>query len=745
MLTFCKYTSRTTRAATTSIRRQSTITSNSTTHNFALKVPEIMRFLDINAGKNGIAIVGNQSSGKSSLVEALIRRPGLFQKFDGAATKRPCRITLINTSDDVPYGRVGGTFGTKTSNMDQLARLIADKNDGDFDEEPFDVTLWGNDLPDLIMTDYPGDFNSVKYGQDPELPQIVANMNKQALEDPDTHKILVMNATVDREISIALGRIEQAEQLPNTTAVITKCDLVKPEKLPTILGDPHYNKMGMTFFGVKLRSSADNEAGMTIDESLQSEEDYFNKLPNFDRTQFKTGVPNVSKRMEDMLIKNSFHLIPKVKAGLEAKETKLNSTLEMFDTMNKQNDLTDQISRSTLQLVYKFGDNSPHRPIIERRIQDNMRSKVCELLNKAAGRPELFGTINPHAESYSIIQNMPENGYFSGNMLQHLRAVNNNSQLQQTTSEDAERWYKTHEYGKFFVQITNEQIQQSYNAHIARQIPTAFFRFNLTEESTIRKEEWFDKQRMLIDVLLSEYNLAEELTSIATRTLHDSLYEFRPKNTDERSWQLFEYIFDEVASTTNNAGLTTTIQHTIDSIKSARVDPHRLALHVANASYNNNSGWNKSVGVLDTEMFPREYVIYGDVWIDAALKCMVDDITDHTHSIINNGLSQPLVENTVSKAFKHFEKTDKTSDSRRIRVDLQKVQEYQRLVNNIEEEAKLIEHRDQLKTEKIQHMKEQMDQERVVQQERRQRRRGKGKPRVSSRSVDGPDSEQYSY
>ena len=69
------------------------------------------------------------------------------------------------------------------------------------------------------------------------------------------------------------------------------------------------------------------------------------------------------------------------------------------------------------------------------------------------------------------------------------------------------------------------------------------------------KEDWFDKQRMLIDVLLNEYNLAEELTSIATHTLHDSLYEFRPKNTDDRSWQLFEYIFDEVSSTTNNEAL----------------------------------------------------------------------------------------------------------------------------------------------------------------------------------------------
>jgi hypothetical protein len=732
MLNFCKQTNRATRPIISHFRQQSSITSNSTTHNFARTVPEITRFLDIPAGRNGIAVIGNQSSGKTSLVEALIRRPGLFQKFDGAATKRPCRITLINTDEEVSYGRVGGTFGTKTSDMNHLSRLIADKNDGDFDKEPFDLTLWGNDLPNFVLTDYPGDVNSVKSGQNPDLRNIIAAMNASALEDPDTHKILVMNAGNDRVISNALGRIERAGELGNTTAVITKCDLVKPNKIPEILADPHYTKMGLTLYGVKLRSDEDNKAGMTIDESLQSEEDFFNGLTNFDRTQYKTGVGNVSKRMEDMIIKNALHLIPPIKAGLEAKEAKLNSALEMFETLaelekNEENALTKQISRSVLQLVYKFGDNSPHRHIIERRIQDNMRSKIAELINNSAARPELFGNINPHAEPYAIIQNMPENGYFSGNMLQHLRAVNNNSQLKNTTDEDAKRWYETHEYGKFSVHITNEEIQQSYNAHIARQIPTAFFRFNLTEESTIRKEDWFDKQRMLIDFLLNEYNLAEELTAIATRTLHDSLYEFRPKNTDERSWQLFEYIFDEVASSTNNVGLTTTIRHTIDSIKSARVDPHRLALHVMNASYNKNSGWDKSVGVLDSEMFPREYSIYGDVWIDAALKCMADDITDRTHSIINNGLSQPLVENTINKAFKHFEKTDKTSDRLRIRKDLQKVTEYQRLVDNIEEEATLIEHRDQLASDKIRQMKEKLDQEGAAKQKRHQHHHNKSK------------------
>ena len=449
----------------------STIMHNSSTHNFALAIPEIMRFLELNAGKNGIAIVGNQSSGKTSLVEALIRLPGLFQKFDGAATKRPQRITLINSKDDVVYGRVGGSFGNKTSNMDQLARLIADKNDGDFDDEPFDITLWGPHLPEgLIFTDFPGDFNSVKYGQDPELPAIVAKMNEAALKDPDTHKLLVMNATVDRELSIPLGRIEQEGELPNTTAVITKCDLVKPEKIPSILKDKHYTKMGMTFYGVKLRSSADNDAGMSIEESLQSEEEFWNGIPNFDRELYQTGVANVSKRMEDMLIKNSFHLIPKVKAGLETKETKLNSTLEMFETMSKQDDLTDQISRSTLQLVYKFGDNSPHRPIIERRIQDNMKEHIAKTLTEVASRPELFGNIRPADEEFAVIQNMPENGFFSGNMLQHLRAVMNNNYVHGTTNEDAERWFKTHEYGKFFVQITNEEIQRSYNAHIAHQL-----------------------------------------------------------------------------------------------------------------------------------------------------------------------------------------------------------------------------------------------------------------------------------
>lgn len=740
------------------VRHMSTILHNSSTHNFALKIPEIMQFLEINAGKNGIAIVGNQSAGKTSLVEALLGLPGLFQKYAGAATKRPQRIKLIKTNDDIVYGRVGGSFGQKISNMEQLSRQIANKNDGDFDDEPFDITFWGPHFPEgLVFTDFPGDFSSVTRDQDPELPNIVSAMNTPAINDPDTHTVVVMAAGDDLRVCKAIGKVDQADQLGNATGVVTKCDTVDPSQLPAILKHKHYTQMGMMFYGVKLRSAVDNDAGMSIEESLESEQKFWQGIDGykwedkdgkhqFNLAEYQTGVPTVSKRMEDMLIKSSLHLIPKVKSSLETKENKLNSTLEMFETMNKQSDLTDQISRSTLQLVYKFGDNSPHRPVIERRIQDNMKTHIGKALNEVAGRPELFGEIRPAYEEFAVIQNMPENGYFSGNMLQHLRSVVNNNYVAGTTTEDAERWFKTHEYGKFFVQITNEEIQQSYNAHIAQQIPTAFFRFNLTEQSTLRKEDWFDKQRILIDVLLNEYNLAEELTSIATRTLHDSLYEFRPKNTDDRSWQLFEYIFDEVASTTNNEALTNTIRHTIDSIKSARMSPDRLAYHVMNASYNKGSSWNKSVGVLDTEMYPREYSIYGDVWIDAALKCMIEEMAENTHSIINNGLSQPLVENTVSRAFKHFEKTDKAADSRRVKQELIKVREYQNLVESLEEEAELIKHREEIQAEKIANLREEMDKKREAAAERRQRR--KGKQRMSRRgrtSYDEPSDQQYSY
>jgi len=175
---------------------------------------EITRYLEMKAGRNGVVIVGNQSSGKTSLLEMIIRRTNLFQKFDGAATKRPCRIVMINTNDEIPYGRVGGTFGKKTPDMDLLSRLIAEKNDGDFDENPFEVTLWGNDLPNLVVTDYPGHINSARYGEDPDTPDIIKKMSESAIQDPDTHKLLVMNATVDR-VRLELHKVRKYQSKMN--------------------------------------------------------------------------------------------------------------------------------------------------------------------------------------------------------------------------------------------------------------------------------------------------------------------------------------------------------------------------------------------------------------------------------------------------------------------------------------------------------------------------------------------------
>lgn len=71
-----------------------------------------------------------------------------------------------------------------------------------------------------------------------------------------------------------------------------------------------------------------------------------------------------------------------------------------------------------------------------------------------------------------------------------------------------------------------------------------------------------------------------------------------------------------------------------------------------------------------------------------------------------------LVENTVSRILKHFEKTDRTTDSKRVRLELHKVRKYQSKMNLVEEEAKLIEHRDKLKSDRIIDAKKQMEERR---------------------------------
>ena len=696
------------------------------------KIPKIRSICGQKQGSNGIAVVGNQSAGKTMLIRSLTGFD-IFVTKDGAATKRPTLINIVNnTVDDTKYGKFG-EFGEKIYDMNKLGQLMAEKNDGDFSKKPIEVTLYTPDVPDLLITDFPGHINTVRIEDDDrDIPQIIEEMSIGAIMDDNTHKLLVMNASVDRAGSIPLGLIQRKKQFHNTTAVITKCDLivnpnesgVSPEhgrnKLLTILKDPYYSRH-MDFHGVCLRSSAEVLEGITVEDKILSEQklkdkynlnglltekdvkyleekfrkDYDGNYKVEDRNIYM-GIPGIRQKLSEVFVQKSIGQLPSLSEGLNRIKSKKESERDMIGTLSSNPEIITEISASTEEMFDALGNNSYDRVTIEKRI----KKKIDDLVRNAVeGEFEKHFNIDFESEIVDTVQT-PD-----ARILNKMRSVYNHPSIfrvQDNINAHLEKHYDTTRFGKFADPTTNKEVYDSNTAHIAKHIPMSFFRFEKTGYTKENKNHFMRKLSSIIDGIITKRNLPDECRTVSVNTLKESLKEFRPETSDNLTWEFFEYVYNKIAQRTENDGLIDSLKRVIYKEKTPYADPSELAWHTMNMPHNKNRGWQDSViPFFDTELYPEIRPIYGPTWKTAYKEILIDRISKNMHSMINVSLSQPLVRETLEQSFRFFQNKDFTSENSKLEKEISEIEEFQELVADAEELAIQLNDEYQIRKDKI--------------------------------------------
>lgn len=141
--------------------------------------------------------IGNQSSGKSSVMEA-ITGVELFPKGQSMVTKRPLHLTLRRVET--------GTWaefedGSKLYDMPEITKRIERENkltgDSVISSTPLYVKICSPDVYNLSVTDLPGYISVVKHGEDRTLPKKIRELCKPFVQDENTIPLVVTSATED--------------------------------------------------------------------------------------------------------------------------------------------------------------------------------------------------------------------------------------------------------------------------------------------------------------------------------------------------------------------------------------------------------------------------------------------------------------------------------------------------------------------------------------------------------------------
>ncbi|KID77597.1 Protein msp1 [Metarhizium brunneum] len=192
-----------------------------------------------------IVVIGSQSSGKSSVLEAIVGHEFL-PKGSNMVTRRPIELTLVNTpASKDEYGEFPDLGLRHISDFSSIQRTLTELNmavsNADcVSDDPIHLTIYSPNVPDLSLIDLPGYIQVVGQNQPLQLKQKISELCDKYIQPPNV--ILAISAAdVDLANSTALRASRRVDPRgERTIGVVTKMDLVDPTRGAAILNDKQY-------------------------------------------------------------------------------------------------------------------------------------------------------------------------------------------------------------------------------------------------------------------------------------------------------------------------------------------------------------------------------------------------------------------------------------------------------------------------------------------------------------------------
>lgn len=338
-----------------------------------------------------IAVLGEQSAGKSSLLESICGL-NFLPRGSGIVTRRPLELRMVKANVPLPYFIFPCDHGDKKfTNTDQVRSTIeylTDKGAGsskNISDVPIVCTVYSQFVPDLTLIDLPGITRNPTADQPDNIEEITKGLVRKYCDDPNTLILCVIPANIDLSTSDAFAYARKLDPKgQRTLGVITKIDLMDEgtDCKALLLNEEIILKHG--YVGVKGRSQAEINRQTTVAQAIQNELDYFAKHPVYsslpsellgtramiDRTSailytiIKTSLPSIKKEIEDRKRK----AIQQIKElGEEVPNTDDRKLELVFKLIRKFKDLYDQEVNGKYvhhQINFKKGI-SKHHPLIK--------------------------------------------------------------------------------------------------------------------------------------------------------------------------------------------------------------------------------------------------------------------------------------------------------------------------------------------------------------------------------------------
>lgn len=259
-----------------------------------------------------IVVIGSQSSGKSSVLEAIVGHEFLPKGLN-MVTRRPIELTLVNTPNaQAEYGEFPALGLGKITDFGQVQRTLTDLNlavpESDcVTDDPIQLSIYSPNVPDLSLIDLPGYIQVAGRDQPLELKQKISDLCDKYIQAPNV-VLAISAADVDLANSTALKASRRVDPRgERTIGVVTKMDLVDPERGASILSDTKY-PLRLGYVGVVCRvphstGLFSRGSGNITNAIMKNENAFFNSHPQEygPESDVATGTMTLQKKLMHVL------------------------------------------------------------------------------------------------------------------------------------------------------------------------------------------------------------------------------------------------------------------------------------------------------------------------------------------------------------------------------------------------------------------------------------------------------------
>ncbi|XP_069886832.1 interferon-induced GTP-binding protein Mx2-like [Dipodomys merriami] len=382
--------------ADTSEEHENTVVDNSLCRQYEEKVRPCIDLIDslraLGVEKDlalpAIAVIGDQSSGKSSVLEAL---SGVaLPRGSGIVTRCPLVLRLKKLGQEEAW-RAKISYQDKEveitdascveKEINKAQVLIAGQGLG-ISAELISLEVSSPHVPDLTLIDLPG-ITRVAVGNQPaDIGYQIKRLILKYIQKQETINLVVVPCNVDIATTEALSMAQEVDpDGDRTIGILTKPDLVDKGTEDKVVDVVHNLVCNLKkgYMIVKCRGQQDIQQRLSLSEALQKERAFFEDHPQF-RVLLEDGkatVPCLAERLTSELITHICKSLPTLENQIKESHERITEELQKYGM-----DIPDDDNEKTFYLIEKI--NAFNQDITalmqgEENVKDNETRLFTEL------------------------------------------------------------------------------------------------------------------------------------------------------------------------------------------------------------------------------------------------------------------------------------------------------------------------------------------------------------------------------